>query len=158
MCTLVSLQFFLVLSPCTRRHILLLSLWRAKQLLLSLPHTSSGISLADILGTDPSALTTPDKTTSTSQTTHEALIKNPIVGSWFRMEAGPEATPPTYEYDELGVVIEGEITLRDETGQTTIVRPGDVFFFPRGSTITFSSASYGAAWKCARRIGEVTKL
>ncbi|KAL2837223.1 hypothetical protein BJX68DRAFT_273180 [Aspergillus pseudodeflectus] len=113
---------------------------------------------ADILGTDPSASTTSNKITSTSQTTHEASIKNPIVGSWFRMEAGPDATPPTYEYDEVGVVIEGEITLCDETGQTTTVRPGDVFFFPRGSTITFSSASYGAAWKCAGRIGEVAKL
>ncbi|CAK37798.1 hypothetical protein An02g08360 [Aspergillus niger] len=32
--------------------------------------------------------------------------KNPIVGSWFRIEKGPEATPPTYSYDEVGVVIE----------------------------------------------------
>lgn len=29
------------------------------------------------------------------------------VGSWFRIESGPEATPPKYEYDEVGVVIEG---------------------------------------------------
>jgi hypothetical protein len=84
-----------------------LFLWREKQLVLSLAHTSSGTSLADILGTDPSAETTSNETTSTCQTTHEASIKNPIVGSWFRMEAGPEATPPTYEYDEVGVVIEG---------------------------------------------------
>lgn len=34
--------------------------------------------------------------------------KNPIVGSWFRIEKGPESTPPTYSYDEVGVVIEGE--------------------------------------------------
>lgn len=34
-------------------------------------------------------------------------IVDPIVGAWFRMEKGPESTPPTYEYDEFGVVIEG---------------------------------------------------
>ncbi|PYI31148.1 hypothetical protein BP00DRAFT_436244 [Aspergillus indologenus CBS 114.80] len=77
---------------------------------------------------------------------------NPIVGCWFRIEKGPEATPPEYTYDEVGVVIEGEINLRDETGQTARVRPGDTFFFPRGSTITFSSDSYGVAWKCGGRL------
>lgn len=46
----------------------------------------------------------------------------------------------------------GEINLRDETGQTATVRPGDTFFFPRGSTITFSSDSYGVAWKCGGRL------
>lgn len=34
-------------------------------------------------------------------------VADPLVGAWFRMEKGPEATPPTYEYDEFGVVIEG---------------------------------------------------
>ncbi|KAL2808866.1 hypothetical protein BJX63DRAFT_439117 [Aspergillus granulosus] len=76
---------------------------------------------------------------------------NPIVGAWFRMEKGEEATPPKYEYDEFGVVIEGEINLRDETGKMATVRTGDVFFFPRGSTITFSSDSYGLAVKCGGR-------
>ncbi|GAA88968.1 hypothetical protein AKAW_07082 [Aspergillus luchuensis IFO 4308] len=63
--------------------------------------------------------------------------KNPIVGSWFRIEKGPESTPPTYSYDEVGVVIEGEINLRDEIGQTVTV-------------------SYGLAWKCGGR--EMAKL
>ncbi|OGE49194.1 hypothetical protein PENARI_c023G02861 [Penicillium arizonense] len=77
--------------------------------------------------------------------TEDTDVSNPIVGAWFRMEKGEEATPPTYEYDEFGVVIEGEINLRDETGETATVRAGHVFFFPRGSTITFSSDSYGLA-------------
>lgn len=39
-------------------------------------------------------------------------VVDPIVGAWFRMEKGPESTPPTYEYDEFGVVIEGiEVSL-----------------------------------------------
>ena len=36
----------------------------------------------------------------------DAGVQNPIVGSWFRIEQGPAATPPTYEYDEVGVVHE----------------------------------------------------
>jgi hypothetical protein len=39
--------------------------------------------------------------------TQNAKISNPISGSWFRMEKGPESTPPMYEYDEVGVVLEG---------------------------------------------------
>ena len=68
------------------------------------------------------------------------------------MEKGPQATPPTYGYDEVGVVIEGEMTFRDESGQTATVKTGDTFFFPRGSTITFSTESYGVAWKCGARL------
>ncbi|BCS28351.1 uncharacterized protein APUU_61399S [Aspergillus puulaauensis] len=75
-------------------------------------------------------------------------VADPIVGAWFRMEKGPESTPPTYEYDEFGVVIDGEFNFRDETGESTTVKTGDVFFFTRGSTITFSSDSYGLAVKC----------
>ncbi|KAF3395451.1 hypothetical protein DPV78_008770 [Talaromyces pinophilus] len=83
--------------------------------------------------------------------TESDKVANPIVGSWFRIESGPEAAPPKYEYDEVGVVIEGEINMRDETGQSITVKQGDTFFFPRGSTITFSSNSYGIAWKCGSR-------
>ena len=39
--------------------------------------------------------------------TTDAEASSPISGSWFRIEKGPEATPPRYEYDEIGVVIEG---------------------------------------------------
>ena len=34
-------------------------------------------------------------------------VQNPIVGSWFRIEQGPPTAPPKYEYDEVGIVIEG---------------------------------------------------
>lgn len=36
----------------------------------------------------------------------------------------------------------------DEAGQKAKVKAGQVFFFPAGSTITFSSANFGIAWKC----------
>ncbi|OKP14738.1 hypothetical protein PENSUB_11496 [Penicillium subrubescens] len=77
---------------------------------------------------------------------------SPITGSWFRIEKGPPSTPPKYDYDEVGVVIEGKITFKDATEQTAIVKAEDTFFFPRGSTITFSTDSYGVAWKCGARL------
>ncbi|KAH3164248.1 hypothetical protein KXW80_007623 [Aspergillus fumigatus] len=83
--------------------------------------------------------------------TESDKISNPIVGAWFRIEKGPESTPPKYEYDEIGVVIKGEMNFRDESGKTATVTAGDTFYFPRGSTITFSSNSYGIAWKCGSR-------
>ncbi|KAJ5814174.1 uncharacterized protein N7503_000924 [Penicillium pulvis] len=83
--------------------------------------------------------------------TENEKANNPITGAWFRIEKGPEATPPTYDYDEVGIVIEGEMTFRDETGKAATVGVGDTFYFPRGSTITFSSKSYGIAWKCGGR-------
>ncbi|KAL4875680.1 hypothetical protein BJY04DRAFT_223796 [Aspergillus karnatakaensis] len=79
--------------------------------------------------------------------TSDPALPSPIAGAWFRMDKGPESTPPTYEYDEFGVVIEGSFNFRDETGQSVTVRRGDVFFFPRGSTITFSSEDFGVAVK-----------
>lgn len=46
--------------------------------------------------------------------TRDSEVRNPIVGSWFRLERGEPATPPKYEYDEVGVVIEGQIHRSDE--------------------------------------------
>ncbi|KAJ5312881.1 hypothetical protein N7508_003711 [Penicillium antarcticum] len=40
--------------------------------------------------------------------TENEQVTNPIVGAWFRIEKGPESTPPTYDYDEVGVVLEGK--------------------------------------------------
>lgn len=48
-------------------------------------------------------------------------VADPIVGAWFRIEKGPESTPPTYEYDEFGVVIDGiQIFMRVYTGNLLI--------------------------------------
>ncbi|KAL2866492.1 uncharacterized protein BJX67DRAFT_354943 [Aspergillus lucknowensis] len=80
--------------------------------------------------------------------TQEGKTPNPLTGAWFRMEKGPEVSPPTYDYNEIGIMVDGEMDFVDETGQKATVKAGQVFFFPAGSTITFSSASYGIAWKC----------
>lgn len=46
----------------------------------------------------------------------------------------------------MKIILEGDFTLTDETGVTVHAKPGDVFHFPSGTTITFSSADYGLAW------------
>lgn len=104
--------------------------------------------------------------------TRDNKDENPIVGSWFRIERGPPATPPKYEYDEVGIVIEGAvdeawyrdwtwpltyasgtITLEDEDeGTEKTVTAGDTFVIHRGSTIAFSTSDYGAAFKCGARL------
>merc|ERR1711939_835071 len=48
-----------------------------------------------------------------------------MAGIWFRIEKGPEAGPPRHTYDESGVVWEGTVTLRDETGNIRVLGPGD---------------------------------
>lgn len=100
----------------------------------------------------PIAAKLNQQTSSADYLGTENDTSSPISGSWFRIEQGPGATPPKYEYDEVGVVIEGGITLKDESGQTATVKAGDTFFIPRGSTITFSTESHGLAWKCGARL------
>lgn len=43
----------------------------------------------------------------------------------------------------MKIILEGEFEISDETGQKVQARPGDVFFFPKGVTITFTTNSYG---------------
>ena len=74
----------------------------------------------------------------------------PITCGFFRMEKGP-ALVYDYHYDEMKVIVEGEMTIADETGQSVTARPGDVFYFAKGSLITFSSPSYGVGFFCGQR-------
>ncbi|KAE8146752.1 RmlC-like cupin domain-containing protein [Aspergillus avenaceus] len=76
--------------------------------------------------------------------------EKPISAGFYRQEKG---TPLIYEYtyDEMGIVLEGELEIADETGQKVLGTPGDVFYFPRGTKVTFSSASYGLAFYTGQR-------
>lgn len=48
--------------------------------------------------------------------------------------------PWTLNYDEIDVVLEGELHIRSE-GQTVVGRPGDVIYIPKGSVIEFGTPS-----------------
>ncbi|OJJ55888.1 hypothetical protein ASPSYDRAFT_92097 [Aspergillus sydowii CBS 593.65] len=74
----------------------------------------------------------------------------PISAGFYRLEKG---TPLAYEYtyDEMKIILEGEYEISDETGQKVRALPGDVFHFPKGSKITFSTPSYGLAFFTGQR-------
>ncbi|KAL6868892.1 hypothetical protein ACO1O0_000215 [Amphichorda felina] len=70
---------------------------------------------------------------------------SPISAGLFRFEKGEPLTY-TYKYDEMKIVLEGDYTITDATGQTTTAKPGDVVYFPKGSSITFSTKKGGLAF------------
>lgn len=73
----------------------------------------------------------------------------PITCGLFRMEKGKPLTY-TYTYDESKIILDGEMTVSD--GNSTVqATKGDMLFFPKGSTITFSSASSGLGFICGQR-------
>ncbi len=74
----------------------------------------------------------------------------PITAGFFRMEAG-ESLEYTYSYDECKLMLEGEMTLSEQGGATVTLRPGDVVFFDRGTTVIFSSRSSGTVFYVGQR-------
>ncbi|KAL4865800.1 hypothetical protein BDV12DRAFT_144631 [Aspergillus spectabilis] len=74
----------------------------------------------------------------------------PISAGFYRLEQG---TPLVYEYtyDEMKIILEGEFEISDETGQKVTAVPGDVFHFPKGAKITFTTPSYGLAFYTGQR-------
>lgn len=62
-------------------------------------------------------------------------------------------TPLVYEYTyhEMKIILEGSFDISDETGQTVHATKGDVFYFPKGSKITFKTDDYGLAFYTGQR-------
>lgn len=61
------------------------------------------------------------------------------------MEKG-EPLVYTYSYEEMKIILEGEVNISDGMGEKVKAGPGDVFHFPKGATITFSTESYALAF------------
>lgn len=78
--------------------------------------------------------------------------KAPMTCAMFRMEKG---TPLVYDYtyDDIKYVIDGSFTVSDGNSTVTATK-GDVLFFPKGSTITFTSDDFGLGWACGQRAQE----
>lgn len=74
----------------------------------------------------------------------------PISAGFFRLKKGDPLTY-TYKYDEMKIFLEGDYIISDETGQKTTAQPGDVVYFPKGSTITFETANGGLAFFVGQR-------
>ena len=74
----------------------------------------------------------------------------PLTCGFFRMERGAPLTYK-YDFDEMKLVVEGEITIADESGNSHNAVPGDIFYFSKGSEITFSTSSCATLFYCAQR-------
>ncbi|KAK5278242.1 hypothetical protein LTR16_008848 [Cryomyces antarcticus] len=57
----------------------------------------------------------------------------------------------TYTYHEMKIILEGHFDIADEAGNKVRAVPGDVFYFPKGSVITFTTDDYGLAFYTGAR-------
>ncbi|KIV90705.1 hypothetical protein B0A52_06818 [Exophiala mesophila] len=76
--------------------------------------------------------------------------EKPMSAGIYRLEKGTPLVY-TYTYHETKIILEGEFDITDETGQTVHAVAGDVFYFPKGSVITFTTNSYGLAFYTGQR-------
>lgn len=75
---------------------------------------------------------------------------SPISCGFFKIEAG-NPLPYTYSYDEWKIMLEGEMTISEEDGETIRLKPGDVVYFDSGTKVTFSSNTSGTAFYVGQR-------
>ena len=80
-----------------------------------------------------------------------AFGATPFVASIADGEAATIAKTYTYTYHEMKLIIDGEFKITDETGTEVIATVGDLLYFPKGSTITFSTPDYGVGFFCGQR-------
>ena len=76
--------------------------------------------------------------------------EKPITCGFFRMEKG-KTLSYDYDYEEMKIIVEGEMIISDETGNQVHAKAGDVFYFASGSTIKFESPTYGIGFFCGQR-------
>ena len=76
--------------------------------------------------------------------------EKPITSGLFRLKAG-ESLKYTYTYHEMKFIVEGSFIIEDETGQKVTAKPGDLFYFPKGTSITFSTSDFGLGFFCGQR-------
>lgn len=80
----------------------------------------------------------------------KASIGAPITFGMFRMRKG-EPLPYEYEFDEYKLVLEGELSVKDESGTTTTFTSGEVIEFAKGTKAVFSSLSTALTFYVAQR-------
>jgi ethanolamine utilization protein EutQ (cupin superfamily) len=51
----------------------------------------------------------------------------------------------------MKIIVSGDFTIADETGQKVTAVAGDVFYFPKGSVITFTTEKGGLAFYTGQR-------
>ncbi|RQM08409.1 hypothetical protein DH86_00000425 [Scytalidium sp. 3C] len=74
----------------------------------------------------------------------------PISAGFYRLEKGTPLVY-TYHYHEMKIIVDGEFDISDETGQKVHAVKGDVFYFPAGSKITFTTETFGLGFYVGQR-------
>lgn len=74
----------------------------------------------------------------------------PITAGLFRMGAG-EALRYSYEFDEFKLILEGEMTVTEDSGTVYELKVGDLIQFAAGTKVQFSSRSSDVAFFVAPR-------
>ncbi|KAK7750179.1 hypothetical protein SLS62_007930 [Diatrype stigma] len=79
--------------------------------------------------------------------------EKPISAGFYRLEKG---TPLVYDYTyhEMKIIVEGSFDITDDAGNKVHAVPGDVFYFPKGSKITFTTEDYGLGFFVGQRAKE----
>ena len=52
----------------------------------------------------------------------------------------------------MKIILEGSFDITDTEGKSVHAVKGDVFYFPKGATITFSTEDYGLAFYTGQRV------
>ena len=69
-------------------------------------------------------------------------LGKPITSGLFRLEKGNSLTY-LYTYHDMKYIVDGEFYISDETGKEVVATAGDLLYFPKGSTIPFSTPDFG---------------
>ncbi|PRI13428.1 ethanolamine utilization protein [Mycobacterium shigaense] len=79
-----------------------------------------------------------------------------MCSGFFELKHADEPLLYVYAYDEMKVVLEGELLLENkDTGQQLVAKAKDAIFFPKGSRIYFSTPSYALAFYCGDRSADL---
>ena len=76
--------------------------------------------------------------------------EKPITSGLFRLKAG-QSLKYTYTYHEMKFIVDSTFIIEDETGQKVTAKSGDLFYFPKGTSITFSTPDFGLGFFCGQR-------
>jgi len=74
--------------------------------------------------------------------------EKPMTSGLFKLKAGQSLK---YTYHEMKFIVDGSFTIEDETGQKVEAKPGDLFYFPKGTAVTFTTSNFGLGFFCGQR-------
>ncbi|WP_160060232.1 cupin domain-containing protein [Psychromonas sp. L1A2] len=111
--------------------------------------------LKDVIGTDLPLLDIPGIKAYLTDVTASDNTTSPIAAGMFRLDKS-NPLDFTYKYDEMKIVLEGEVTVEDEQGTSHELVAGDLIQFSKGAKVIFSTPSSGLMFYVAqRKFGEL---